>query len=83
MAAIPRFEADPQRFEDFRPVLALLTDPAPQVTSEPVGIVCRQCGCADLRVYRTVKLSKSRIRRERICRHCGNRLITTEQEALR
>lgn len=82
MGAKRAFVADPEPLETFRPSLTVLQEEAPG-HAEPAGIVCRQCGCADLRVYRTVKMTRNRIRRERMCRHCGHKIITTEQEAFR
>ncbi|RPI81170.1 MAG: hypothetical protein EHM42_09725 [Planctomycetaceae bacterium] len=77
--------ADPEPFIWFEPALTVMlpmgnTDEQPD---EPVGIVCRQCGCADLRVWRTRRMRGGRIRRERVCRHCGKRTVTTEHEAMR
>lgn len=83
MGAKPRFQADPPPFLDLRPALTVLCETTQEAPAEPLGIVCRGCGCADLRVYRTVKMAGNRIRRERICRHCGQKSITTEQEAFR
>jgi hypothetical protein len=42
------------------------------------GILCPRCGCPDLRVYRTSRRERSRVR-VRICRHCGRRVQTREQ----
>jgi len=45
---------------------------------DPPGIRCARCHCADLRVYKTVRLPAGRIRRSRECRHCGHRQTTLE-----
>lgn len=47
--------------------------------AEDKGLRCPTCHCRDLRVYRTVRLRGDRIRRVRICRHCGRRMVTTER----
>jgi len=44
------------------------------------GLRCRECGCRDLRVYYTRKLTDGRIRRVRVCRHCGKKLTSPERE---
>ncbi|MBE3070799.1 MAG: hypothetical protein IMZ66_11250 [Planctomycetes bacterium] len=51
----------------------------------PPGIVCPECGCADLRSEdgRPWEISKTErmfgfIRRRRICRHCGTVVHTRE-----
>lgn len=41
------------------------------------GMHCPQCNCADLRAYYTRRETK-RVRRVRICRHCGTRVQTFE-----
>ena len=38
---------------------------------------CRVCGCRNWDVYRTVQRLSYR-KRERVCRNCGNRIITAE-----
>jgi len=43
------------------------------------GFECSKCGCRDLRVTHTRSVSKWCIRRYRRCRHCGNRIVTTER----
>lgn len=45
---------------------------------EQDGICCLHCGCRDLLVSRTAP-KNGRIRRTRICRHCGKRRITFEE----
>lgn len=41
------------------------------------GIACPQCGCRDLRVYKT-KPHFGDIGRRRECRNCGHRITTLE-----
>lgn len=41
------------------------------------GLECPQCGCRDLRVYKTRHVSEE-IDRRRICRNCGFRVTTME-----
>ena len=47
---------------------------------EDVGLRCRKCNCADLRVVYTRRRSHGRILRLRRCRHCGYRFPTIERE---
>lgn len=42
------------------------------------GIPCPRCGCCDLRTVRTMRVGRH-IRRYKVCRHCGRRLVTCEQ----
>lgn len=44
---------------------------------QSTGLECPKCGCRDLRVWMT-RRERSRIRRVRICRHCGQRVISYE-----
>ena len=46
-----------------------------------VGLVCRACGCRDLRVYYTRGTKDGRVRRVRKCRHCGAEKTTFEADA--
>lgn len=41
------------------------------------GMHCPKCFCADLRAYYT-RRERERVRRVRICRHCGARVLTYE-----
>ncbi len=45
-----------------------------------LGIVCRECGCRDWRVNYT-RQGNGEVRRQKICRHCGKRMMTREREA--
>lgn len=47
-------------------------------TPEQLGICCPKCGCADLRVTRTMRVRRG-IRRYRTCRHCGWRMVSNEK----
>jgi len=47
------------------------------VTDSARGLVCRRCGCADLRVE-TTRYAPERIVRYRLCRNCGKRITTYE-----
>jgi hypothetical protein len=42
------------------------------------GLVCRKCGCRDLRVDAT-RDGIGEIRRYRVCRNCGRRIPTHER----
>ena len=41
------------------------------------GICCPECGCRDMRVFKT-KQANGEIDRRRKCRHCGHRISTME-----
>jgi transcriptional regulator NrdR family protein len=42
------------------------------------GICCPRCGCADLKTSHTIK-QPGGVKRYRVCRHCGTRLVTREK----
>lgn len=42
------------------------------------GIKCGRCGCADLRVAKTIR-GEDHITRYRVCRHCGRQMRTRER----
>lgn len=44
---------------------------------EPRGLACPKCGGCDFRVTHTWRM-KLRIRRRRVCRHCGRAVTTFE-----
>lgn len=54
----------------------------PAATEEPVGLVCRVCGCQRFSVYYTRRKKKGKVLRIKICGHCGEPKKTIEQEAL-
>jgi transcriptional regulator NrdR family protein len=41
------------------------------------GLRCPRCGCGHFYVTHTERL-RLRIRRRRVCRHCGRRIVTFE-----
>lgn len=41
------------------------------------GLICPRCGCRHFYVTHTERVG-TRIRRRRVCRHCGRRIITWE-----
>ena len=43
------------------------------------GICCPQCGCRHFFTTNTEPLRDGRIRRRKVCRHCGRKLATYEQ----
>jgi len=45
------------------------------------GLECRKCGCRHFRVINTIPLPGGRIKRRRICRHCGKKTVTYERQA--
>jgi len=50
-----------------------------QDTSRPKrGIACPRCGCRHLRTTHTERLPSGRVRRRKVCRHCGRRILTYE-----
>jgi len=46
---------------------------------QPVGIVCRHCGCGHHRVLYLKWLTGGVLLRRRECRHCGHRFTTRER----
>jgi transcriptional regulator NrdR family protein len=42
------------------------------------GIVCPRCGCRHLKTTHTEPLRDGRIRRRKVCRHCGRKIVTFE-----
>lgn len=45
---------------------------------EESGIVCPQCGCRHFNTTHTEPLRNGRIRRRKVCRHCGRKIVTFE-----
>ena len=45
---------------------------------EYAGIVCPQCGCRQFYTTHTEPLRDGRIRRRKVCRHCGRKVLTFE-----
>lgn len=44
------------------------------------GLVCAKCGCHHLPVQSTRKWTTGKVLRTRICRNCGQKVETLEQE---
>jgi len=44
----------------------------------PRGIECPQCGCRHFYTTHTEPLRDGHIRRRKVCRHCGRKLVTFE-----
>lgn len=42
------------------------------------GIVCPKCGCRHFVTTHTEPLTDGRIRRRKVCRHCGRKVVTFE-----
>ncbi|GIX04617.1 MAG: hypothetical protein KatS3mg114_0486 [Planctomycetaceae bacterium] len=42
------------------------------------GIECPRCGCRHFFTTHTEPLRDGRIRRRKMCRHCGRRIVTYE-----
>ena len=45
---------------------------------QPVGLICRACGCRHFFVIYVRARPGGRIMRRRECRHCGKRITTWE-----
>ncbi len=45
---------------------------------EESGIVCPQCGCRHFNTTHTEPLRDGRIRRRKVCRYCGRKVLTFE-----
>jgi len=43
------------------------------------GLVCKNCGCRDFRTHKTIPREGGYVSRRKICRHCGNRVTTSER----
>ncbi len=46
---------------------------------DEVGIRCPRCGCRHFKTSHTEPLRDGRIRRRKVCRHCGHKVVTFEQ----
>ncbi len=46
-----------------------------------VGIACSACGCRHFYTTHTEPLRDGRIRRRKVCRYCGKKLLTYETSA--
>jgi transcriptional regulator NrdR family protein len=46
-----------------------------------VGIECPACGCRHFQVTHTEPLRDGRIRRRKVCRYCGKKVLTYETAA--
>ncbi len=44
----------------------------------PRGIECPSCGCRHFYTTHTEPLRDGRIRRRKVCRHCGRKIVTYE-----
>ena len=42
------------------------------------GIACPQCGCRHFYTTNTEPLRDGSIRRRKVCRHCGRKIVTHE-----
>ncbi len=49
-----------------------------QGEGQKCGIVCPQCGCRQFYTTHTEPLRDGRIRRRKVCRYCGRKLLTFE-----
>ena len=43
-----------------------------------LGICCPQCGCRHFYTTHTEPLRDGRVRRRKVCRHCGRKIVTYE-----
>ena len=51
---------------------------APRPPRDQLGIRCLRCGCRHFKTTHTEPLRDDRIRRRKVCRHCGRRIVTFE-----
>jgi len=49
-----------------------------QSEGQKAGIVCPQCGCRQFYTTHTEPLRDGRIRRRKLCRYCGRKVLTFE-----
>jgi len=49
-----------------------------QGEGQKAGIVCPQCGCRQFYTTHTEPLRDGRIRRRKVCRYCGRKVLTFE-----
>lgn len=47
-------------------------------TRDEPGIRCPRCGCRHFYTTNTEPLRDGRIRRRKVCRHCGRKVVTFE-----
>lgn len=52
----------------------------PSASDDARGLVCRACGCRHFYTTHTEPLATGKIRRRKICRHCGHPKTTYEVE---
>jgi ribosomal protein L33 len=45
---------------------------------DEVGIPCPQCGCRHFYTTHTEPMRDGRVRRRKVCRHCGRKILTFE-----
>jgi transcriptional regulator NrdR family protein len=45
---------------------------------DELGIRCPRCGCRHFYTTHTEPLRDGRIRRRKVCRHCGRKVVTFE-----
>jgi transcriptional regulator NrdR family protein len=49
-----------------------------QTLSDARGICFPRCGCRHFKTTHTEPLRNGRIRRRKVCRHCGKKIVTFE-----
>jgi transcriptional regulator NrdR family protein len=49
-----------------------------RVSRDQLGIACPTCGCRHFYTTHTEPLRDGRIRRRKVCRHCGRKVLTYE-----
>jgi len=47
-------------------------------SKDELGIRCPRCGCRHFKTTNTEPLRDGRIRRRKLCRHCGRKVVTFE-----
>ena len=52
-----------------------------EIAHRDAGIICPTCGCRHFYTTHTEPLRDGRIRRRKVCRHCGRKVLTYESAA--
>jgi transcriptional regulator NrdR family protein len=51
---------------------------AARSSRDELGIRCPRCACRHFKTTHTEPLRDGRIRRRKVCRHCGRKIVTFE-----
>jgi len=58
-----------------------MNPPPTSVKAEQRGIECPKCGCRHFYTTHTEPLVDGRVRRRKVCRHCGRKIVTFESSS--